>query len=105
MTGPAAPHGTTSTLPPPLSGLIAGCAVLVVVVIFIIQNAQAHHVEPSGWGRTEPPGSRNRPACQARTPRRPQAHTHNRQAASPPPIPLPVHPPRQMTHEKGVSRP
>lgn len=52
MTGPAAPHGTTSTLPP-LSGLVAGCAVLVVAVIFITQNAPAHHVEPSGWGRTD----------------------------------------------------
>ena len=55
MTGPAAPHGTTSTLSP-LSGLVAGFAVHVVAVIFITQNAQAHHVEPSGWDRTEPPG-------------------------------------------------
>jgi hypothetical protein len=54
MTGPAAPHGTTSTLP--LSGLVAGFAIHVVAVIFTTQNAQAHHVEPSGWARTEPPG-------------------------------------------------
>ena len=31
-------------------------------------------------------------------PRRPQAHIRNRGTASPPPIPLPVHPPQQMTH-------
>ena len=31
---------------------------------------------------------------------RPQAQTRNRGTASPPPIPLPAHPPRQMTHEK-----
>ena len=131
MTRPAAPHGTASTLPSPSAsgsaphpvpqppgrgqprtpasgmptGLIAGSAVLGVAVIFIIQNAQAHHVEPSGWGRTEPPGSRNPPACQACTPRRPQAHTRDRQAASPPPVPLPAHPPRQMTHEKKMGRP
>ena len=55
MTRPAAPHGMTSTLPP-LSELVAGFAVLVVAVIFITQNAQAHHVEPSGWDRTEPRG-------------------------------------------------
>ena len=33
-------------------------------------------------------------------PRRPQAHTRNRATASPPPKPLPVHPPRQMAHQK-----
>jgi len=71
MTEPAAPHGTTSTLappsangsaPPPLTpqppgrgqpqtrisgmrtGLIAGFAALVVVVIFIIQNAHAANI-------------------------------------------------------------
>ena len=68
MTGPAAPHGTASTLPPPsasgsapphpvpqppgrgqrqtpasgmCTGLIAGSAVLVVAVVFIIQNARS----------------------------------------------------------------
>ena len=71
MTGPAAPHGTASTLPPPSAngsappppvpqppgrgqpqtrtsgmrtGLIAGFAVLVVAVIFIIQNAHAANI-------------------------------------------------------------
>ena len=68
MTGPVAPHGTASTLPLPLSqrlraapsrtaaarprtpasgmrtGLIAGLAVLVVAVIFIIQNAHAANI-------------------------------------------------------------
>ena len=71
MTEPAAPHGTTSTLPPPsangsappppapqppgrgqlktrtsgmLTGLIAGFAALVVAVIFIIQNAHAANI-------------------------------------------------------------
>jgi lipopolysaccharide assembly protein A len=66
MTEPAAPHGTTSTLPPPSAngsappppgrgqpqtrtsgmrtGLIAGFAVLVVAVIFIIQNAHAANI-------------------------------------------------------------
>ena len=71
MTGPAAPHGTASTLPPPSAngsapphpvpqppgrgqprtpasgmrtGLIAGLAVLVVAVIFIIQNAHAANI-------------------------------------------------------------
>jgi putative membrane protein len=71
MTEPAAPHGTTSTLPPPSAngsappppppsqvprprlhtrisgmraGLIAGFAALVVVVIFIIQNAHAANI-------------------------------------------------------------
>ena len=33
--------------------MVAGFAVLVVAVIFITQNARAHHVEPSGWGRTD----------------------------------------------------
>jgi putative membrane protein len=66
MTEPAAPPGTTSTLPPPIAngsappapqapargrtrtkissmrtGLIAGTAALIVVLIFIIQNAHA----------------------------------------------------------------
>jgi len=71
MTEPAAPHGMTSTLPPPSAngsappppapqppgrgqpqtrtsgmraGLIAGFAALVVAVIFIIQNAQAANI-------------------------------------------------------------
>ena len=65
MTEPAAPHGTTSTLPPSANGsappppareqpptrtsgmrtrLIAGLAVLVVAVIFIIQNAHAANI-------------------------------------------------------------
>jgi uncharacterized integral membrane protein len=71
MTEPAAPYGTTSTLPPPSAngsappspapqlagrgqpqtrtsglrtGLIAGFAVLVVAVIFIIQNAHAANI-------------------------------------------------------------
>jgi lipopolysaccharide assembly protein A len=70
MTEPAAPHGTTSTLPPPSAngsapppppsqvprprlhtrvsgmrtGLIAGFAALIVVVIFIIQNAHAANI-------------------------------------------------------------
>ena len=66
MTEPAAPHGTTSTLPPPSAngsappppgrgqlrtrtsamrtGLIAGFAALVVAVIFIIQNAHAANI-------------------------------------------------------------
>jgi lipopolysaccharide assembly protein A len=71
MTEPAAPHGTTSTLPPPSAngsappppppspvprpqlhtrisgmraGLIAGFAALIVVVIFIIQNAHAVNI-------------------------------------------------------------
>ena len=71
MTEPAAPHGTTSTLPPPsangsappppapqppgrgqlktltsgmLTGLIAGFAALVVAVIFMIQNAHAANI-------------------------------------------------------------
>ena len=70
MTGPAAPHGTASTLPPPASGsapphpvpqplgrgqlqtpasgmrtgLIAGSAVLAVAVIFIIQNAHSANI-------------------------------------------------------------
>jgi lipopolysaccharide assembly protein A len=71
MTEPAAPHGTTSTLPPPSAngsappppppsqaprprlhtrisamraGLIAGFAALVVVVIFIIQNAHSANI-------------------------------------------------------------
>ena len=71
MTEPAAPHGTTSTLPPPSAngsappppapqppgrgqlktltsgmrtGLIAGFAVLVVAVIFMIQNAHAANI-------------------------------------------------------------
>jgi uncharacterized integral membrane protein len=71
MTQPAAPHGTTSTLPPPSAngsapppaapqppgrgqphtltsemrtGLIAGFAALVVAVIFIIQNAHAANI-------------------------------------------------------------
>jgi putative membrane protein len=71
VTEPAAPHGTTSTLPPPSAngsappppppsqvprprlhtrisgmraGLIAGFAALVVVVIFIIQNAHAANI-------------------------------------------------------------
>ena len=75
MTGPAAPHGMTSTLPP-LSGLVAGFAVLVVAVIFITHNARAHHVEPSGWGPNGPPGrsrQRARPAL-----RRLQAHPQSR---------------------------
>ena len=33
-------------------------------------------------------------------PRRPQAHARNHGPASPPPAPLPAHPPRQMTHWK-----
>ena len=71
MTEPAAPRGTTSTLPPPSAngsvppppapqplgrgrpqtrtsgtrtGLIAGFAVLVIAVIFIIQNAHAANI-------------------------------------------------------------
>jgi lipopolysaccharide assembly protein A len=71
MTEPAAPHGTTSTLPPPSAngsalpppapqppgrgqlktltsgmrtGLIAGFAALVVAVIFMIQNAHAANI-------------------------------------------------------------
>ena len=69
MTKPAAPYGTTSTLPPPSpngsappapqppgreqvqtrtggmrTGLIAGFAALVVAVIFIIQNAHAANI-------------------------------------------------------------
>ena len=70
MTEPAAPPGTTSTLPPPSAngsapppppsqaprpqlhtrisgmrtGLIAGVAALIVVVIFIIQNAHAANI-------------------------------------------------------------
>ena len=75
MTEPAAPHGTTSTLPPPSAngsappppapqppgrgqlkiltsgmrtGLIAGLAVLVVAVIFIIQNAHAANISFPG---------------------------------------------------------
>ena len=71
MTEPAAPHGTTSTLPPPSANgpapprpapqppgrgqlqtrtsgmrtwLIAGFAALVVAVIFIIQNAHAANI-------------------------------------------------------------
>jgi lipopolysaccharide assembly protein A len=75
MTGPAAPHGTASTLPPPSAngsapphpvpqppgrgqprtpasgmrtGLIAGLAVLVVAVIFIIQNAHAANISFPG---------------------------------------------------------
>jgi lipopolysaccharide assembly protein A len=70
MTEPAAPHGTTSTLPPPSAngsrpppapqaprprrlhtrisgmrtGLIAGFAALIVVVIFIIQNPHAVNI-------------------------------------------------------------
>jgi lipopolysaccharide assembly protein A len=71
MTEPAAPHATTSTLPPPSAngsaplppppspvprpqlhtrisgmraGLIAGFAALIVVVIFIIQNAHAVNI-------------------------------------------------------------
>ena len=67
MTEPAAPHGTTSTLPPSANGsappppgagrgqpptrtsgmrarLISGFAVLVVAVIFIIQNAHAANI-------------------------------------------------------------
>jgi len=71
MTEPAAPHGMTSTLPPPSAngsappppapqppgrgqpqtrtsgmraGLIAGFAALVVAVIFIIQNAHAANI-------------------------------------------------------------
>jgi uncharacterized integral membrane protein len=71
MTEPAAPYGTTSTLPPPSAngsappppapqppgrgqpqartsgmrtGLIAGFAALVVAVIFIIQNAHAANI-------------------------------------------------------------
>jgi lipopolysaccharide assembly protein A len=69
-TEPAAPHGTTSTLPPPSpngsapppppspvprprlhtrisgirTGLIAGVAALIVVMIFIIQNAHAVNI-------------------------------------------------------------
>jgi lipopolysaccharide assembly protein A len=68
MTEPAAPHGTTSTLPPPSAngsspppapqpprrlhtrisavrtGLIAGFAALIVVVIFSIQNPHAVNI-------------------------------------------------------------
>jgi lipopolysaccharide assembly protein A len=72
MTEPAAPHGTTSTVPPPSAngsappvpsppaapqpgrshtrisglrtGLIAGFAILIVVVIFIIQNTRAVNI-------------------------------------------------------------
>jgi lipopolysaccharide assembly protein A len=71
MTEPAAPHGTTSTLPPPSAngsappppppsqvprprlhtrisgiriGLITGFAALIVVVIFIIQNAHPANI-------------------------------------------------------------
>src|SRR5580693_4662879 len=63
MTEPAAPHSTTSTLPPSANGsappareqpptrtsgmrtrLIVGFAVLVVAVIFIIQNAHAANI-------------------------------------------------------------
>jgi putative membrane protein len=71
MTEPAAPHGTTSTLPPPSAngsaplrpppsqvprprlhtrisgmrtGLIAGFAALIVVMIFIIQNTHAVNI-------------------------------------------------------------
>jgi lipopolysaccharide assembly protein A len=70
MSQPTAPHGTTSTLPPPSAngsapppppspaprprlhtrisgmrtGLIAGVAALIVVVIFIIQNAHAANI-------------------------------------------------------------
>jgi hypothetical protein len=66
MTGPAAPHGMTSTLPP-LSGLVAGFAVLVVAVIFITPERagsprRAVRVGPERTARTKPP------ACQARTP-------------------------------------
>ena len=98
MAGPAASHGTTSTLPP-LGGLVVGFAVLVVAVIFIIQNARAHHVEPSGWGRTEPPGSRSRQRARPAL-RRLQARPQSRNG-QPAADPLPVHLPRQMTHEKG----
>jgi len=71
MSQPTAPHGTTSTLPPPSAngpappppppspaprprlhtrisgmrtGLIAGVAALIVVMIFIIQNAHAANI-------------------------------------------------------------
>jgi hypothetical protein len=98
MTGPAAPHGMTSTLPP-LSGLVAGFAVLIVAVIFITQNARAHHIEPSRWGRTD---RQDHEAASVPGPHSAGCrHARNRGTASLLPIPLPVHPPRQMTHEKG----
>ena len=102
MTGPAAPHGMTSTLPP-LSGMVAGFVVLVVAVIFITQNARAHHVEPSGWGRMD---RQDHEAASVPGPYSAGCrHARNRETASPLPIPLPVHPPQQMTQEKRVSRP
>jgi hypothetical protein len=92
----------TSTLPP-LSGLVAGFVVLVVAVIFITQNARAHHVEPSGWGRMD---RQDHEAASVPGPYSAGCrHARNRETASPLPIPLPVHPPQQMTQEKRVSRP
>jgi hypothetical protein len=68
-----------------------------VAVIFITQNAQAHHVEPSGW--TERNRQDNETRQRARpTPRRLQARPQSRNGQSAA-DPLPVHPPQQMTHE------
>ena len=52
-------------------------------------------------GNRNPPSARLSPSSQPRAgphPRRPRAHTRNRGTASPPPKPLPVHPPQQMAH-------
>jgi hypothetical protein len=50
-----------------------------------------------------PPSARSSPSSQPRAGphlRRPPAHPRNRGTASPPPSPLPVHPPLQMTHQR-----
>lgn len=127
MTEPAAPHGTTGTLSPPSANgsapprpgadsrrppaigmrpaLIAGFAVLVVAVISSPRSRRlttsSRPVGPNGTARITKPVS----ACQARTL---AGRTHTPAIAERPVrrrSPLPVHPPRQMTHEKRVSRP
>jgi hypothetical protein len=108
MTEPAAPHGTTSTLPPPSAngsapprpgrgqprtpaigmrpGLIAGFAVLVVAVISSSRTRRlTTSSRPGGteWNRQDHETRQRVPGPHSR---RPQAHTRNRGTASPPPI-------------------
>ena len=76
------------------TGLIAGSAVLVVAVIFIIQNTHFARRPADGRRGTRPghPAPADHPACPAQSPGPAKQPTTNR---------LPADPPRQMTREKG----
>jgi hypothetical protein len=127
MTGPAAPYGTASTRPPPSANgsapphpvpqppgrgqtqtppsgmrtkLIAGSAVLVVAVIFIIQNAHSANISFLGVHLVLPLGSPSSgrssgaPCARPGPAKQPATNPPCRRTRS-----------RQMTHEKRVSRP